>query len=290
MAASIEPPDLILPPLIDARRRTPFDLIRQFLRALAWPLRRSIPLFRLFEVPVRLHLTYLLYPTGFLIWYGWSERMLGLVALLYPIICISLLAHEYAHVLTARRLGVGTTAVYFIPFGIVANLECSPPPRKDLWIALAGPLMSLLIAGLCRGGYWTIAGHLQWHSVPEHGWTHWALVLGRAVCHNGFYFNLFIAAFNLLPCFPMDGGRILRAMIAWFLQKRRGSQPDLVTVQATRIAVRYVALPIVIAIVTATVWKTHLWIHLVMFPLMIVTGEMEYRLVRRNALAREWMV
>lgn len=125
----------------------------------------------------------------------------------------SVLVHEFGHALTARRFGITTGQIVLFLFGGVAQIENEPPtPRAEFFVAVAGPLTSLAFAAACR------------LVEPLLG----ARPLGD-IAHYLATVNLLLGAFNLVPGFPLDGGRILRALL-W---ARSGSLP-----RATRTAAR----------------------------------------------------
>ncbi len=129
----------------------------------------------------------------------------------------SLLLHELAHSIVARRFGVRINAITLFLFGGVAELENEPPSAmSELWIAAAGPAMSVVLGFVfwALGGIWQSIG-----SIDGFG----AVLLYLAMI------NWIIAGFNLVPAFPMDGGRILRA----YLWHRHGD-----VLKATRTAAR----------------------------------------------------
>jgi len=129
----------------------------------------------------------------------------------------SLLLHELAHSVVARRFGVRINAITLFLFGGVAELENEPPSAmSELWIAAAGPAMSVVLGII----FWALGG--LWQSIASSDGLGTVLVYLATV-------NLVIAAFNLVPAFPMDGGRILRA----YLWHRHGD-----VLKATRTATR----------------------------------------------------
>ncbi|APX12020.1 site-2 protease family protein [Tateyamaria omphalii] len=116
---------------------------------------------------------------------------------------VSLLAHELAHALAARRFGIRTRSITLFLFGGVAELAREPSKAvHEFWIALAGPAMSLVLAvvfALLADMVITAVGQ-----VPTTALLHYLALV-----------NAVLAVFNLLPAFPLDGGRILRAWLWW---------------------------------------------------------------------------
>ena len=175
------------------------------------PQQRTLPRMRILGVPIRFHFTFLLLLV-FLVFVGIGGRHAHLVQALYVLaLFTSVLLHELGHAMVSRRYGIRTLDITLYPIGGVSRLERDPRPREELWIALAGPAVNLVIAGVIYGALAIPAGAL-----PK-GNSAWAQIATG---------NLFLALFNLLPAFPMDGGRILRSLIAYF-------RPE---VQATQIA------------------------------------------------------
>ncbi len=163
---------------------------------------------RLLGVPVRFHFTFVLMIV-FLTVMGLGGKQSSLVYVLYVIgLFASVLLHELGHALVGRRYGVRTLEVVMFPIGGVARLEKNPEPKQELWIALAGPLVNILIAaGLFGYLYYTrqlVAIDGLFEPSDEN--------LAERIAVG----NLLLAAFNLLPAFPMDGGRVLRAVLARF--------------------------------------------------------------------------
>lgn len=127
-----------------------------------------------------------------------TASMLGLFA--------SLIFHELSHSLVARQFGLKVGSITLFIFGGVAELEHEPKsPKSEFWIAIAGPAMSFALAGLFYLAAVSIEG-IQASKPLAAMFTYLAVI------------NFVLAAFNLVPAFPLDGGRILRAML-WHFKK-----------------------------------------------------------------------
>lgn len=174
----------------------------------------SLKIARLFGINVYIHWTFLI----LLAWIFLSslgagqnvqESLLGVVFVLALFACVVL--HEYGHALTARRYGVPTRRITLLPIGGVASLEKMPEkPREELLVALAGPAVNVIIA-LLIFGYMQLAGITFPTSQLEDPSQ---LSLGDAFIPNLLAVNVILVLFNLIPAFPMDGGRVLRALLS----------------------------------------------------------------------------
>ena len=112
-----------------------------------------------------------------------------------------LILHELAHSLVARRFGLGIGGITLFIFGGVAELDEEPAsPVSEFWIAIAGPAMSLTLAALAWLTHLALAG-AQVSAAMQAVFEYLAVI------------NLILAVFNLLPAFPLDGGRVLRAAL-----------------------------------------------------------------------------
>jgi Zn-dependent protease len=131
----------------------------------------------------------------------WAMGVAGLFGL-----AASIVVHELAHALVARRDGLLITGITLFVFGGVAEMSGEPAsPRAELAMAVAGPLMSLAVAVLAYGA----SGAAVAAGVPE---GHPAVIVGGYLA----LVNLVLALFNMIPAFPLDGGRVLRALLwAW---------------------------------------------------------------------------
>jgi Zn-dependent protease/CBS domain-containing protein len=166
---------------------------------------------------VRVHITFLL----FLVWIfaadyasgGPDEAWTGLIFMVLLFACV--LAHEFGHIFTARAFGVATPDVTLLPIGGVARLERIPEePRQEFLIAIAGPAVNVAI-GLAL----VLAGaHLDPSALSGVDNAHISMLDRLAIV------NLFLAAFNMIPAFPMDGGRVLRALLATRMGHTRATE------------------------------------------------------------------
>ena len=161
---------------------------------------------RILGVPVRLHFTFVLLLV-FLLFIGVGGRQSGPSTVVYILaLFASVLLHELGHALVARRYGIATVEIVMFPIGGVSRPERPPSVKEELWIALAGPMVNLLIA----------VGLMSWMAV-QHGFV--ALEQLREPTDANLVErialgNLVLCVFNLLPAYPMDGGRILRSVLA----------------------------------------------------------------------------
>jgi Zn-dependent protease/CBS domain-containing protein len=173
----------------------------------------------LFGIVVYVHVTFLLLIgwvalRHFLSGQGLWGALGGILLILLLFACVVM--HEYGHALTARRYGIATRDITLLPIGGVARLERMPRnPVQELWVALAGPAVNVGIAAV-----------LFLLLLLSHGVASLAdvrLVDGN-LPRNLMWWNLGMAVFNLLPAFPMDGGRVLRALLARRMEYARATR------------------------------------------------------------------
>ncbi len=161
---------------------------------------------RLFGVPVRMHFTFLLLLI-FLVFIGIGGKQSGATTALYVIALFgSVLLHELGHTLVMRHYGIRTLEIVMFPIGGVSRPERPPKGSEELWVALAGPLVNAVIAAALFA--WLA---LQGKFVPvELLREPTDANLAQRIAVG----NLLLFLFNLLPAYPMDGGRILRSLLA----------------------------------------------------------------------------
>lgn len=173
----------------------------------------SLRIGRLAGIDVYVHATFaLLLAWVALVDYRLTGTVLGAVsgvAFILAIFAIVVL-HELGHALAARRYGIPTRDITLLPIGGVARLERMPrDPRQELVIALAGPAVNVALAFVL----WILLRNVIADPLPEEGLIGSA-GFGPLFLVRMFWVNVVLAAFNMIPAFPMDGGRVLRAILA----------------------------------------------------------------------------
>jgi Zn-dependent protease/CBS domain-containing protein len=163
---------------------------------------------RVAGIDVYIHGTFFLL-MGFVLLSDWGRSQSLATALVTVAFLLAIFGtvvlHEFGHALTARRYGIKTRDITLLPIGGLARLERMPDvPRQELWVALAGPAVNVVIAAVGLGLSVLLTGAL-----PRLGIETPLTLLDRFIT-----VNVFLAAFNLIPAFPMDGGRALRALLA----------------------------------------------------------------------------
>lgn len=157
---------------------------------------------------MRLHFTFILLVVFLVVTDLGSRQTSGSYAVFLFGLFASVLLHETAHAFVGARFGVRTTEIVMFPIGGLSRMERMLKPSEELWTAAAGPLMNLLLSGAIFGYmfYMHIAVPIKANDLLQ---PTDANALARLA-----YANLVLAGFNLLPAFPMDGGRILRALLS----------------------------------------------------------------------------
>ena len=188
-------------------------------------MRWAIRLGRIAGIEVRIHVTFflLLAYLGFAGYHGAGTDVaittrvsaaLHLM-LLVCIVFLCVLLHEFGHAFAARRCGIRTPDITLFPFGGVARIERMPEnPRQEIFIALAGPAVNVIIAA----GLWAVLA-IFWRAVPQE-----QMGTAASLAVEVMSINVMLLVFNLIPAFPMDGGRVLRALLAMRLDHGRATR------------------------------------------------------------------
>jgi Zn-dependent protease/CBS domain-containing protein len=184
-----------------------------------YSLRGSFTIGRIFGIPVRVHVTFLIL-VGVFALAGWMRdgpigalTSTGFILALFA--CV--LVHELSHSLVGQRFGVKVESITLLPIGGVASMEEMPKkPHEELITAIVGPLTSLALAAVFAA--------IVYASEGASGLTRPADPLGGSLLKALMWTNLVIAGFNLLPGFPMDGGRVLRAILAHYMGQVQATQ------------------------------------------------------------------
>jgi len=228
----------------------------------------SIPAGRLFGVELRIHLTFF-----FLLLFVWltesasrgpasAGRGLALVGIIFG--CVVL--HELGHALVGMQAGVPAKAIILLPIGGVTVFDESQQPvepgvltwKRDIRIALAGPVVNLLVAFAAGGILLAVAPEIQLWAKPY--------VNSANLPRSLVWANLWLALFNLLPAYPMDGGRVLRALFS------RRMDPVRATRRAVTIGQAFATLFMLVGII----WPTFVWLTMIGF-FLFVAAQLEER-------------
>jgi len=145
---------------------------------------------------------------------SWEAVLSGILFILALFACV--LLHEFGHALTAQRFGIKTRDITLLPIGGVARLERMPEePRQELWVTLAGPAVNVVIAAMLIV-LLTITGTLApLSTITLTAGSFWERLM---------LFNVMLVLFNMIPAFPMDGGRALRALLAMRMDYTRATR------------------------------------------------------------------
>lgn len=177
----------------------------------------SFRIARVAGIDVNIHVTFFLL-LGFYAWYshaqgGWPMAWFGLAFILLLFVCV--LLHEFGHAFAAKLFGIRTPDITLLPIGGVARLERMPRnPFQELVIALAGPAVNVAIA---MGLVLVLGPLFNLHDVLELDRPGLNIFSMLAVV------NILLVVFNMIPAFPMDGGRVLRSILAMRLPHARAT-------------------------------------------------------------------
>jgi Zn-dependent protease len=242
----------------------------------------SIPAGRLFGIELRIHVTFL-----FLLAFVWmaesaargtSSPARGLA--LVGIILVSVVLRELGHALAAMHAGMPAKGIILLPIGGVTVLEDSQSTepaqawKRDLRIALSGPLVNLAIALVCGSILLAVAPEIQLWARP--------LVHSSNLPRSLVWYNVFLAVFNLLPAYPMDGGRILRT----FLGRQMDSM--IATRRAVSISQTLATLLMLVGMLLYMQWGTleSTWLAMIGFFLFLGAQLEERSVIFRSVLEK----
>ena len=237
----------------------------------------SFSIGKLFGIELRVHVTFFL----LLAWIGLSAALTGgaaeaaasVVLVLALFACV--VAHEFGHALMARRFGIRTADVTLLPIGGVARLETMPEaPLQEVAVALAGPAVTLLIWAVLVFGFGASTG-AEVLEAAEPGLAGFLDQLAAV--------NLSLLLFNLLPAFPMDGGRVLRALLTLAVGRARATRFAAAAGQAFALVLGFLGLT----------WGNPILVLVAVFVYIAASAEssdVALRSVARASLARDAMI
>jgi Zn-dependent protease len=229
----------------------------------------SLKLGKFFGIDTYIHGTFWLLPLLVLFQtFGAGLDAIAFYLLLVFAVFVCVALHEMGHALAARAYGIGTRHITLYPIGGVAMLERVPEkPWREVAVALAGPAVNVvialgLLAVIAASGFGLAWGFYEY---DVEAWVNQLL-----------WANVILVAFNLLPCFPMDGGRVLRALLSVRLSRLR----------ATEVAVRVGAVVAVAMFAAGVVFGK--FALLAIGVVMLLLGQAELAGVRITEAAREF--
>jgi Zn-dependent protease len=201
---------------------------------------------------------------------GWEAAAQAVALVLAVFGCVVL--HELGHALMARRFGVGTRDITLLPIGGVARLERMPrQPLQELAIAVAGPAVNVVIAGVLLAVL--LALGLPWMPSPN--------LFAGSLLVNLLAANVVLVVFNMIPAFPMDGGRVLRSVLAMFVSHER----------ATWVAATIGQVLAVVFAVVGFVLPNYMLVFLAIFVFIAARAELQAsRAAIRMSPAPRWSV
>lgn len=183
----------------------------------------SSTIFRINDVTIKIHVSFLLL-LGYQAWswrnHGYVGMLFGMGITLLLFACVML--HELGHALAAKSVGIPVREILLLPIGGIAYLSRRPrQPIHELWIAIAGPLVNVAIAVLLFpfvpttdiGSTLSVVALPAPDAIPS-----WSVAISSL-----FVANIMLVLFNMLPAFPLDAGRVLRALMAMIISERQAT-------------------------------------------------------------------
>jgi Zn-dependent protease len=230
-------------------------------------------LFKVFGIQLAVHASFLLL-LAYQGWVGWADS--GWTGMLVEMLFIVLfftcvVMHELGHSLTAMRFGVRVPRILLMPIGGMAEFDHIPrQPRAEFLITAAGPMVNFVIVGLLYAIFGVPKGWPSWNAEYADNWTGLAQVL--------LTWNFYMGCFNLLPVFPMDGGRILRAVLAARMPYLRATYWAAISGKVLASAAALIA-----------AFYLHRPMLVLLFVFIFLAADAEYRaLLRREQEAAYW--
>ncbi|HEY6001561.1 MAG TPA: site-2 protease family protein, partial [Anaeromyxobacter sp.] len=165
---------------------------------------------------MEVHVTFLLLLAGVALFTTSSPRDAFHTVLHLVLLFTCVILHEFGHALMARRFGIATREIVLLPIGGVARLERMPDkPVQEILVAVAGPAVNVVLATIFGAALFSA------HVSPE---TILQRASGEGTLEFLLFANVFMIAFNMIPAFPMDGGRVLRGALASFMPFTRATR------------------------------------------------------------------
>jgi Zn-dependent protease len=182
----------------------------------------SFPIARVFGIDIKVHISFfIILVLGALQWrhFGMEGMAFGVMLMVLLFVCVTL--HELGHSVVAQRLGIPVRQIVLLPIGGVAVMgRGAMRPKHELWVALAGPAVTLAIVillGIFVKAWTTLHPEylLLARNEPPSFWLAVRYLLAA---------NIVLLVFNMIPAFPLDGGRVLRAVLAMNMGQERGTR------------------------------------------------------------------
>jgi Zn-dependent protease len=251
-------------------------------------MRGAFTIARLFKIPIKIHWSFgliFLY-LGYLGYReSWNTPTIVISVSFVLVLFLCVILHEFGHALSARMYGVNTRDIILSPIGGVARLDHLPEkPWQEFVVAFAGPLVNIVIAALLSIHFFSFPADVRlrlFNSLMNPGSNFFLPALSQLdfFLVGLLFLNITLALFNLLPAFPMDGGRILRALLSLWLGRLRATH------WAARIG-QFLAIGIIIVGIFYRPSLTYVLVGLFVF----VTAGNEYRAVYIESLLENYQV
>lgn len=243
-------------------------------------MRGSFQIAKFFGIPVFIHWSFALifawvFYLGVKENWNWTSISVSIVFVIGLFICVVM--HEFGHALTARRYGVQTRDIILSPIGGVARLDRLPDkPMQEFYVAIAGPLVNIGIMVILAPYFFFVSADTleEFRSILRGYFGIHDNVFIRSMTPVDFLLfgllmlNGTLAIFNLLPAFPMDGGRVLRALLSLRLGRAK----------ATRIAA-YIGQFLAVLLVVYGIWHDFNWVTIFIGIFVFTTAAQENRMV-----------